>query len=342
MSIFYISAWGELPEGGIYTCQLSENGSVEPLGHVPFYHAGYLAWNSTKTRLYATGGLNKETDSAAAFAVAEDGTLSLLNVRESRGVSCCHLCVSPDDRFVYAANYFTGNFTEYAIEKDGSLSEPLRTVCHEGRGPHPERQTSAHAHFCSFSPDGKYLLVIDLGMDAVMAYPYLPEKGIDPEHVIRNSISPGAGPRHLIFDKSGKIAYLITELGNTVQSLRYEEGYFEKISEISTLPCKISYPTKAAAIRLTEDERFLLATNRGFDTIALIALDGAGGMVLADLVLSGGSSPRDVNFIGGNKFAAVGNEFSNSVYFFDFNLLSGKLTPNGCKLELPRPLCFIE
>jgi 6-phosphogluconolactonase len=343
MSRFYISAFGELPRGGIYTCELKENGEVIPLANVPFYHSGYLAWNSNKTRLYATGGLDDEkSDCLAAFSVNEDGFPVLLNTRKSHGKSCCHLGVSPDDKFVYAANYFSGNFSEYAILEDGSLSEALQVIQHEGSGPHPERQTSAHAHFCGFSPDGRFLLVIDLGIDAVMAYPYTPGKGISRNGVIRNRISPGSGPRHLVFDSSGKIAYLVTELGNTVKSLHYNEGHFEFISEISLLPCRIEYPTKAAAVRLSADERFLLATNRGFDSVAVIALDGAGGMVLNDLTLSGGISPRDLNFLGNDRFVAVGNEFSGNVYFFDFNRESGKLTPNGYKLELPRPLCFTE
>ena len=342
MSRFYISAFGELSDGGIYTYELKENGEAVPCSKVSFYHSGYLAWNSDKTRLYATGGLDDASDCVAAFSVNEDGSLVQLNVQKSHGRSCCHLCVSPDDKFVYAANYFSGNFSEYAVLEDGSLSEALQVVQHEGSGPNPDRQTSAHAHFCGFSPDGKFLLVIDLGMDAVMAYPYTPGRGINRNDVIKNKISPGAGPRHLVFDKSGKIAYLVTELGNTVQSLRYEDGHFNFISEISLLPCRIAYPTKAAAVRLSEDERFLLATNRGFDSIAVIALDGAGGMVLNDLTLSGGNSPRDLNFLGNDRFVAVGNEFSPNIYFFDFNRESGKLTPNGYKLELPRPLCFTE
>ena len=115
MRKFYISAWGEVADGGIFTCVLKENGEVVPQSRVPFYHAGYLAWNSDKTRLYATGGWDENSDSVGAFAVAEDGSLVHLNTQKSFGRSCCHLCVSPDDKFVYAANYFTGNFSEYAI-----------------------------------------------------------------------------------------------------------------------------------------------------------------------------------------------------------------------------------
>ena len=342
MGLFYISAWGDQPEAGIYTFHLHENGRPEKKAFVPLYHAGYLAWSQNKKFLYATCGIDDNSDGVAAFSVSADGSLKFLNKQKSFGNSCCHLCVSPDNRFVYAANYFTGNFSEFAILEDGSLSPALQTVQHRGSGPHPERQKSAHAHWTGFSPDGRFLLVVDLGLDAIVSYPYQPGKGIAAALPCRTVLSPGSGPRHLLFDRSGKIAYLITELGNTVQSLRYEEGTFQKISEVSTLPCRLDHPTKAGALRLSADERYLIASNRGFDSLAVFLLDGKGGMVLTDLQLSGGNSPRDMNFLSQNRFFVVGNEFSNNVYFCCFNTESGRLTPNGYKLELPRPLCFTE
>lgn len=342
MNRFFISAWGSQDDAGIYTYELRENGEPVKKSFVPLLNAGYLAWNSRRSVMYATCGVDETSDGVAAFSANQNGVLSALGVQKSSGISCCHLCVSPDDRFVYAANYRTGNFAEFPVLSDGSLDKSSQVICHSGRGPNKARQESAHAHFCSFSPEGKYLLVVDLGIDAVMAYPYTPGRGIDPAGVVRSDVAPGAGPRHLVFDRSGRTAYLITELGNTVISMHYADGRLEKINEISTLPCRIDYPTKASAVRLSQDERFLIATNRGFDSLAVIALDGRGGMVLSDLVLSGGSSPRDVNFLASDRFFAAGNEFSDNVYFFNFNRESGRLTPNGYKLELPRPLCFIE
>ena len=342
MSRFFVSAWGDLPDGGVYTYDLLPDGSAQQCAFAPFFHAGYLAWNSKKTFLYATGGMDDSTDCAGAFALQEDGRLALLNRQPSCGLSCCHLCVSPDDRFVYAANYRTGNFVEFAVLPDGSLAPAGKNIVHHGKGPHPERQSSAHAHFCGFSPDGKFLLVVDLGMDAVLSYPWYPGEGIDEKSVIRNSFTPGCGPRHLVFDRSGKTGYLITELGNTVVAFRYENGYLHRTGEISTLPRNTACATKAAALRLSEDERFLAVSNRGYDCVVMLELDGKGNMRPVDAVLTGGSSPRDMNFLANGSVLAVGNEFSGNVFFFDFDPVCGRLTPNGFTLELPRPLCFVE
>ena len=106
---------------------------------------------------------------------------------------------------------------------------------------------------------------------------------------------------------------------------------------MSTLPRFWKGDTKVAAIRLSADERFLFASNRGFDSIAVFELDGKGGMKPSDMVLSGGSSPRDINFLPGGEWFGAANEFSNVVVFFDYDG-RGKLTPNGFQLQLPRPL----
>lgn len=342
MSKLYIASWSDREDGGIYTYDMLENGEPCQTGFVPFHHAGYLAWNSKKDMLYATGSIDDKCDCVGAFRLEADGSFKQLNRSATEGLSCCHLCVSPDDSFVYAVNYRTGNFAEFKVLPDGSLSEAVQIIAHSGKGPNPARQEGPHTHFCSFDSDGKYLLVVDLGIDAVMAYPYTPGQGISADGVVRNDITPGAGPRHLVFDKSGKIVYLINELGNTLMSFNYADGKLQLIAEIATLPRGVKCFSKASAIRLTSDEKFIAVTNRGYDTIAVFRLDGKGNMEWADLEFSNGSSPRDVNYICGSRFFAAGNEFSDNVRFFDCDGNSGKLTPNGFELELPRPLCFIE
>ncbi len=108
-----------------------------------------------------------------------------------------------------------------------------------------------------------------------------------------------------------------------------------------SIPPHLACPTKAAAIRLSEDEKFLFASNRGFDSIACYRVDHAAGTLkLYDLALSGGSSPRDINFLPGLEKFAAANEFSDTVVFFDYDRRLGKLTPNGQCVKLPRPLAI--
>ena len=50
------------------------------------------------------------------------------------------------------------------------------TVQFDGSGPVKDRQDSPHAHFTSFTPDGKLMIVDDLGTDQLHVFP-LDDKG---------------------------------------------------------------------------------------------------------------------------------------------------------------------
>ncbi len=336
--VFYVAACSEKPEGGIYCYKM--NGAKAPvqIGFSAMPTANYIAFSPDRKFLYSTCTVGDD-GGVASFAIRPDGTLELINTCAAAGLSTCYVITDPSGGFLYAANYSSGNFAEFKLD-NGRIVERTQVVQHSGKGPNEARQDGPHTHFCGLTPDGKYLCVIDLGIDAVMVYPIDPVKGLNAAGLIRNPVTPaGSGPRHLIFDKSGQIAYLLNELGNTVISYRYSEGRFTAIETKTMLPALVNVDTKAAAIRLSEDEKYLFATNRGFDSIAVYRLDGAGGMEMTDLVLTGGSSPRDINFLPGYKMFAAANEFSDQLIFFDY--ADGKLTPNGLIYKLPRPLCIM-
>jgi len=335
--IFYIAAWSkEDPAGGVHSYRL-EGKTLRELGFAPLKMAGYLCFSPDGKRLYATGACG-EGEGVTAFEVLPEGQLKSLGSAPSQGKSTCHCTVSPDGGFLYTANYSSSSFSEFALD-DRGIPALKRVIPHTGSGPVEGRQECAHPHFVSITPDGRFLAVADLGNDTLFCYPCAPGKGIDPAGVVATPMPAGRGPRHLFFAPGG-IAYLVTELGNTVISMKYHEGHYSLIGEISLLPEGCVCNTKASALRMSADGRFLVATNRGFDSLVVIAVDGKGGMKHVQTTLSGGNSPRDVNFLpSGNLFAAA-NEFSDNVYFYDFDTERGLLSPNGLKLTMPRPLCI--
>jgi len=336
---FYLAACANTPQGGIYR-YVMDQGRPRQLGFNQLNSANYLAYSPDRKFLYSTCAIG-DNGGVAAFKINDDNSLTFLNSMDAKGLSSCFLCTDPSGKFLFTANYRSGSVTEFALE-NGAIKALTQVIQHEGHGPNEKRQEGPHTHFTQMAPDGKYLCVVDLGIDAVKCYPVDPTRGIVASGVKTFSDVPaGSGPRHLIFDRSGKIAYLANELGNTVVSMRYADGVFTAIQLKPTLPATFTDATKVAAIRLSQDEKFLFVSNRGYDSIAVYALDGQGGMTMTDLVLTGGSSPRDINFLPGwSKFAAT-NEFSDSIFFYNYDAKSGKLTPDGNVITtLPRPLCI--
>ena len=337
--IFYVCAM--TPDdcsGGIMSCFLDERKHLQVKTHMPFCGCSYLGYSIDRKVLYATCIIDGE-GGAAAFKILPDGGLELLNKLPGNGRSSCYITAAPGGKYLYTANYSSASISEFRLNEDGSLSELVRTIHFEGRGVH-ERQDSAHPHFVKFTPDGRRLMVVDLGLDAVKQFEFDPECGlIDVESPHCFTITPpGSGPRHLIFNRQCDQAYVINEVGNTVSVLDYDGKNFTFRQQLSTLPADFDGYSKAAAIRFSADERFLLASNRGFDSIAVYRVLDDGALMLQDIVPSNGVSPRDINFLPDNRHLAAANEFSDNLVLFDFDPESGKLTCCNNELKMPRPL----
>ena len=337
--IFYIVCCSQGADGGVVTVRHGSNGKYEVCGFTGLAGANYLVPAADGRHFYASGGDSDFRGFVAVLRVGDDGVPTVEDRRFTGGQGCCHLCLSPDGKRLYAANYRSGSVSGFAVGSDGILSEALEFDQHTGHGVDPDRQEGPHAHFCGFDPKRKFLLVNDLGLDTIFAYPYDRSRGIDIAAARRSAVVPaGAGPRHLVFEPEGT-CLLITEMGNTIQRLAYEDGVFTRIAEVSTLPSGTQTRSKAAALRLSPDGRFVLASNRGYDSIAVFERKT---LEMVSAVPSGGKSPRDFAFLADGRTVAATNEFEPNVVFFDFDAERGTLEPTGEHLVLARPLCVLS
>lgn len=339
---FYLVGKSSCPRGGIYQYR-EKDGGLEELSFAPLTGCNWISPSPDGKYMYATCGNGEETPGCAAFRINDDGSLAFLNQLSSEGKAPCYTVVSADGKFLYCANYLSGSVTEFRLADDGSIAERAQVITHTGKGPNQPRQDGPHTHFAEFTPDGKFLIVIDLGIDAVKLYPWS-ETGIDAAGVRTFSVPAGCGPRHLVFNNAGTIAYLVTELGNTVLTLSYDgNGNFVLLNEVSTLPEHYSGATKAAAIRLSPDERYLYVSNRGYDSIACYELDPETKIpVWKGLAASGGDGPRDINYLPGYQKFAAANEFSDVVVFYDVKAENGMLYPDGNMVRIPGPLAIFR
>jgi 6-phosphogluconolactonase len=223
------------------------------------------------------------------------GTLTELNSRTSSGDAPCHLAISQDGRFLLVANYESGSVTVIAIEADGSLGREHAHVQHAGSSVNPERQAGPHAHMAypDPKPGSHDVFVTDLGQDAVLTYE-LTDSGLTGRPLSRFSAPPGAGPRHLAFHPDGQHVFLVCELGSIVLTLRRDGGRLVLRDATSTLPPGGVPGSLAGAVRVTPSGRHVLVSNRGHDSIAMLAFDPAGPSVtLVHSQPSVGAAPRD-------------------------------------------------
>ena len=338
---FFISACAQSPTGGIYRYQVDGDGQWIMDGFHQLDGGNYICFSADRTRLYST--LNDQKGGGvAAFCVEKDLSLKLLNSLPSEGMACCHLSCTPDGHFLISVNYSSGNLTVYSLNPDGSLGKRIALIQHHGSGPRKDRQECAHTHCVRMTPDKTHAAIVDLGVDKIFFYPLDPVQGIVDTPVVFEA-EPGDGPRHILFDRAGTHAYIVNELGNSVTACRYlGAGKLEVLGKYSTLPDGCDAVTKAAAVRFSPDEKYLYASNRGFDSIACYRIVKPGELERIEIVDAHGVSPRDINFLPGGVFFAAANEFSDNLSLYRQDPATGKLLYlEGHDLKgLPRPLCI--
>jgi 6-phosphogluconolactonase len=218
------------------------------------------------------------------------------------------------------------------------LLEPVASIQHQGCGINKERQEAAHCHCAISTPTEKYMCVCDLGIDQIVFYP-LTGNAADFNKVGHVDTKPGAGPRHLIF--KGRIAYLINELDNTVVAYKANDIEFEQFATYSTLPEDFKEFSKCAAIKISPNYKWLLASNRGHNSIAAFKINQDGTLVRKVINKLGGEFPRDFSFYPDGSKVVVGHKTSDEFVTYDFDDETGVMAQTSECFKLTKPLAFV-
>ena len=255
-----------------------------------------------------------------------------------------HLAVDRTGRVLLAANYHAGFVASMPIHPDGTLGAP-RTLAHSGRGPHPTRQEKPHAHSVSVSPDNRHVLVADLGLDRIFTYALDPaDATLSPALPPFTATAPAAGPRHGKFSADGRFFYVLNELDATVVAFRYDavSGALAPLQTVPTLPSGFTGANICAELRLHPSGRFLYASNRGHDSLAVFAVDPATGLLSAaplEIVPSGGAHPRNFALSPDGRWLVCGHQNTPLVTVFGVDAATGRLTRTAHTAAVPSCVC---
>src|SRR5271169_1075111 len=167
---------------------------------------------------YAANEDSKQSTVSSFSIDAKAGKLTPLNQRPALGEDPCHLSFDKTGKYLFAANYTSGNVVVFPILPDGQLGEATATVKDLGSlGPNKERQEAPHAHWVEVSPDNRFVFVSDLGLDEILSYRFDAAKGtLNPNDPPFSKLASAAGPRHAVFSPHGKFFYVVSELNSTV------------------------------------------------------------------------------------------------------------------------------
>jgi len=290
----------------------------------------------------------------SAFAIDQtNGKLHLLNTLPTGGTSTCYLSIDKTGHYAMMANFGSSSVTVIRINDDGSLGQQTAFIKHIGHGRDASFQNKAHPHSIDVSPDNRFAVVSDLGVDKVFVYKFDEKTGtLSPDNPPFVEAESGGGPRHFVFDAAGKFGYSLHEMTGfvTVMSWDSAAGTFTKVQDAKTLAPDFIGANDSAEIAIHPNGRFLYESNRRFrgpdlfgpDSIGVFAIDPAKGTLTeVEQVPPQGAMPRQfaIDPTGGYLFAE--NEKSGNVVLFRIVGNTGKLSPTKTELKIDVPVCIV-
>ncbi len=320
-------------------------GQIATVGVFPIRNPFFLAVSPDHRFLYTVDKSENEAGSKVSALALDpaNGALTLIDQVSSRGANPVYTELDKSDKYVLVANYLGGTVAAFRLRADGGIGESTALVsCAGEHSPqHPERPPGPYPHAIDMSPDNRFALVTALGLDRLYVYRFDPEHGAlsphDPPFV---SLPPGAGPRHIAFDPSGTHVYVMDETAGAVTVFSYAAatGTLRPLQTISTLPSDFKGNNQSGDIEVHPTGRFLFASNRGHDSIAVFGIDPSKGtLVLTEIVPSHGSRPGNFRIDPTGSYLFVANEQSNNVVVFKIDGKTGRLTATGQALDVAGP-----
>ena len=184
---------------GIYAYRFdAATGQLSSLGLVAESESpAFLAVDPSRRFLYASNEIDhyqgQASGAVSAFAIDRvSGKLSFLNEVSAHDPGTAHVVVDFTGKDVLITNYPLGSVAVFPVLDGGKLGEASDFVRHQGSSVNPQRQQGPHAHSIALSPDDRFAIAADLGLDQLVVYPLDPAKGkLGTPHVVK--IHPGIG-----------------------------------------------------------------------------------------------------------------------------------------------------
>jgi 6-phosphogluconolactonase len=249
----------------------------------------------------------------------------------------CYISVSPENDFLFVANYGGGSAAVVKLDENGIPVAVTDTIIYDeidGK--------RSHAHMIDFDPAGKRIYVSDLGLDRIMIYEIDKAAG----RLLQVSgdgikLPAGTGPRHFVFNPEGIMLYVMGELNSTVSVFRIDgDNTPLLLQSVSSLRGGGEVKNYSADIQISQSGEFLYASNRGENTIAVFRILSDGKIELAGLSECGGNWPRNFTLDPSGEFLLAGNQKSDNIAVFRIDKKTGIPTENTQNLAISAPSCL--
>ncbi|WP_255484424.1 lactonase family protein [Granulicella sp. 5B5] len=315
----------------------------------------YFAMHPKKAVLYAANESNAGNGAVSAFKLeTHTAQLEAMGKVSTEGNGPCYVSVDQDGRNAFAANYGGGSLAAFGLKGDGTVMEAPQMFACDGNaacgvtGPVAARQDKAHLHCAVVSPDNRYVLVCNLGEDAIEVFP-LDSGGKPPlDTPKRFAARAGSGPRHVVFHPNGRWVYCIHELDCTVDvyewRVSHKDGGTLMLlggSTVQTVATGSSLDGNTACELVMSDRgKFVYANTRGENSLVVYRVNEKTGFLTEQQrVQTGGTVTRLIALDPSRKWLLCMNQGSSSVTVFSHDEKTGMLGAKPRVFAADTPMC---
>ncbi len=338
---FYVGTYTEGESQGIYKYVLQNDGKLQFIKLMAqSENPSFLAKSKDGNYLLAVNERDVEgVGSVESFEIQED-TLQFINRQSSGGAHPCFVAINSAG-FVLTANYTGGNVGLLRLNPNGKLNELLDIQQHTGKGTHP-RQEAPHAHSAWFRTENQ-VIAVDLGTNELWFSELdTNTQKLKPAQTPKLAMAQNAAPRHLAFHPTDSTKlYILNELNSTVTLLNQAEKGWALDSSISTLPEGYTEQNTCADIHISSDGKFLYASNRGHNSLAIYSINAENGRLtwLAHQTKTI-DTPRNFALSPDENFVLVANQKSHTISSFKRDKNTG-LLEFVATINAPTPVCIL-
>lgn len=330
---------------GMYVYRFNQrSGASRLVGDVHASNPSFLAINDNGNRVYAVSEYDDGRQGIGAFTLdVADGKLKPVGFQKCGtkatridnlmpGAAPCNVMLYGGH--VVTSNYNGGDISVFPVNDDGGIA-PESQYFDMYR---EQNDVASHIHCCQMTHDKKYMLANDLGNDCIWRFSVDSGKEFLSSPVVAYQAPKGTGPRHLVFNREGSVAYLVGELDGSVTVLSYKEGTLRELQRIQASKTRTA---GSADIHLSPDGRFLYASHRLTDEgLSVFAVDQHSGLLTKVGFQSTAAHPRNFAITPNGRFLLVACRDSNVIQVYRRNLKTGMLTDIGKDISLGKPVCI--
>lgn len=303
----------------------------------------YVALSADRRRLYAVREVDGNDGPGVSTFELDPGTGTLrpLNDTLTPGGWPCHVSVDNDLSLLLVSNYATGEVLRYRLDAQGVPLEAPQLLKREGSGSNAARQDGPHAHCALVAPDKQHVYLADLGIDGVVRHRLKADGTLDETIDTVLPAAAGAGPRHLLFTRSGKHLLVNYELSSTVRMYALDGATPRLVCEISTLPEHFKGESATGGMRLHPSGEFVYVGNRGHDSVFAARIDEAEGTLapIGSWAVQG-RTPRDLRVSPDGKFLLAASQDDGFIRVLSIDPQTGALTDTGHTHAIPSAVCI--